>query len=531
LQEAESAILTGLAETLEKNLSVEALLDELLRRCLEETGLSGGLAYMLDQDARFCLRAKRGSSDLEASVLESVPGRLALLGQAIESREPLLISRFAAAGPIRDWLDLARAETVLFAPLLMGAQRIGALVLVSSARELDEGWRVFARTLGRHIGPIIRLAAAFCSLRQNEEHLSRIVQTLAEGVLIADRDGRFTLANAAAERILGLPAGEITKRTHNDPCFRARSPDGELLQSAQHPCDRAVATGEPVRNVEMWIDQPDGRRVFVSANASPLRDAAGEITGVVLSLNDITDYKRQQESLARSNAELKQFAYVVAHDLKEPLRTVASFTQLLAERYKGALDEKADQFISRAVSGTQRMARLIDDLLAYARAGSQAPDPQPVAAEAVFQSALANLEAAIQSSGATVAHTPLPVVSADPSELNQLFQNLIGNALKFHSDAPPSVEVSAERKGGEWIFSIRDNGIGIDPKHADRIFQVFERVHSHKQYSGSGIGLATCKKIVERHGGRIWVESEPGKGSTFRFVLPAEAAAGVEPAG
>ncbi len=171
MQEAESAILTGLAETLEKNLSVEALLDELLRRCLEETGLSGGLAYMLDQDARFCLRAKRGSSDLEASVLESVPGRLALLGQAIESREPLLISRFAAAGPIRDWLDLARAETVLFAPLLMGAQRIGALVLVSSARELDEGWRVFARTLGRHIGPIIRLAAAFCSLRQNEEHL------------------------------------------------------------------------------------------------------------------------------------------------------------------------------------------------------------------------------------------------------------------------------------------------------------------------------------------------------------------------
>ena len=530
MQEAESAILTGLAETLEKNLSVEALLDELLRRCLEETGLSGGLAYMLDQDARFCLRAKRGSSDLEASVLESVPGRLALLGQAIESREPLLISRFAAAGPIRDWLDLARAETVLFAPLLMGAQRIGALVLVSSARELDEGWRVFARTLGRHIGPIIRLAAAFCSLRQNEEHLSRIVQTLAEGVLIADRDGRFTLANAAAERILGLPAGEITKRTHNDPCFRARSPDGELLQSAQHPCDRAVATGEPVRNVEMWIDQPDGRRVFVSANASPLRDAAGEITGVVLSLNDITDYKRQQESLARSNAELKQFAYVVAHDLKEPLRTVASFTQLLAERYKGALDEKADQFISRAVSGTQRMARLIDDLLAYARAGSQAPDPQPVAAEAVFQSALANLEAAIQSSGATVAHTPLPVVLADPSELNQLFQNLIGNALKFRSDAPPSVEVSAERKGGEWIFSVRDNGIGIDPKHADRIFQVFERVHSHKQYSGSGIGLATCKKIVERHGGRIWVESEPGRGSTFRFALPAEAAPAVEPA-
>jgi len=231
------------------------------------------------------------------------------------------------------------------------------------------------------------------------------------------------------------------------------------------------------------------------------------------------ELRSQAAELSRSNADLEQFAYVASHDLQEPLRMVASYTQLLARRYQGKLGQDADEFIAFAVDGAKRMQNLINDLLAYSRVGKRGSELRLTDAEVALLSALANVRAAIEDSGAVIRHSPLPTVYADPAQLAQVFQNLLGNAIKFRNRKTPEIGVACEETPDEWCFSICDNGIGIDPKHADRIFQVFQRLHSRKDYPGTGIGLAICKKIAERHGGRIWVASQPGQGATFHFTI------------
>jgi signal transduction histidine kinase len=232
--------------------------------------------------------------------------------------------------------------------------------------------------------------------------------------------------------------------------------------------------------------------------------------------------KEKTEELARSNRDLEQFAYVASHDLQEPLRMVTSYVQLLARRYKGKLDSDADEFIGFAEGGAIRMWNLINALLTYSRVGMRGKQLEPTDCEAVLNQSLNNLNVAIEENAAVVTHEPLPTVMADNPQLVQLFQNLIGNAIKFRGNEPPRVHVSAGRNGNGWIFSVRDNGIGIAPEYAERIFIIFQRLHGREEYPGTGIGLAICQKIVERHGGRIWVESEVGKGATFYFTLPKE---------
>ena len=227
------------------------------------------------------------------------------------------------------------------------------------------------------------------------------------------------------------------------------------------------------------------------------------------------------DDLARSNADLQQFAYVASHDLQEPLRMVSSYTQLLARRYQGRLDADADEFIGYAVDGALRMQDLINDLLAFSRIGTNGNPVEMADVNAVFEGVVAGLRLTIENNDAAVTRDPLPTVRADASELVQILQNLIVNAIKFHGDDSPRVHVSAQRSGDEWLFSVRDNGIGIEPEYGDRIFGVFQRLHTRDKYPGTGIGLAICKKVVERHAGRIWVESEAGKGSVFYFTLPA----------
>ena len=225
------------------------------------------------------------------------------------------------------------------------------------------------------------------------------------------------------------------------------------------------------------------------------------------------------KDLERSNMELQQFAYVASHDLQEPLRTIASFTQLLAKRYGDKLDDKAREFIGFAVDGSKRMQTLINDLLSFSRVGTQGKALAPVRCDAILDTVLRSVKRAIEESGAVITREPLPAVLADELQLGQLLQNLVGNAMKFRGDKAPRIHIGAERNGEGWKIWVRDNGIGIAPEHYDRIFVIFQRLHTKTQYAGTGIGLAVCKKIAERHGGRIWVEPAPGGGSTFYFTI------------
>jgi signal transduction histidine kinase len=234
------------------------------------------------------------------------------------------------------------------------------------------------------------------------------------------------------------------------------------------------------------------------------------------------DLARKVEELARSNHDLEQFAYVASHDLQEPLRMVANYTQLLSERYRGKLDEQADKYIFYAVDGATRMQTQIQDLLAFSRVGREGMACAATDCNAVVEGALRNLQAPVQESGAQIVHGELPIVMGNASQLQQVFQNLIGNALKFRGPETPVIRISAESKVGEWVFAVTDNGIGIAPEYLETIFTVFKRLHTRVEYPGNGIGLSICKKIVERHGGRIWVTSEPGHGATFGFTLPAK---------
>jgi len=243
-------------------------------------------------------------------------------------------------------------------------------------------------------------------------------------------------------------------------------------------------------------------------------------------LMDITKRKQAEEKLQqitaemqRSNTELEQFAYVISHDLQEPLRMVSSYTQLLAKRYHSKLDADADEFIAYAVDGAKRMQALLNDLLDFSRVGTSGKPFNLTNCEDILKQAMDNLQITIEESGALVSHDPLSIIMADEGQLVQLFQNLIGNAIKFRGQEPPRLHVSAYRRHNVWVFSVRDNGIGIEPQHAQKIFEIFRRLHTKEEYPGTGMGLAICKKIVERHGGHIWVQSQPGEGSTFYFTI------------
>ena len=253
------------------------------------------------------------------------------------------------------------------------------------------------------------------------------------------------------------------------------------------------------------------------------------MVGISTIARDITKRKGREEKLEstmdelkRSNKELEQFAYVSSHDLQEPIRMVTLYSQLLERRYKDKLDDDADDFIEYIVEGAQRMKQLIDDLLAYSRVTSQAKEFENVNLETLLNTVISNLSVTIDENNANITHDPLPTISADPSQMGQVFQNLITNAIKFHGQKTPEIHISVQNQKyyKECTFAVKDNGIGIDPKHQELIFEVFKRLHTREEYPGTGIGLSIVKKIINNHGGQIWVESEPGKGTTFYFTIP-----------
>ncbi len=364
--------------------------------------------------------------------------------------------------------------------------------------------------------------AAEKHLAQMEGRYRGLLEAAPDAMVVVNKAGEIVLLNVQAERKFGYHRNELLgqKMTNIIQEGFAERLIADALRSAEDALAQQIGSG-----IELTGRRKDGSDFPIEIMLSPLESAEGIL--VTAAVRDITTRKKgeadllnKMEELNRSNEELGQFAYIASHDLQEPLRMVASYTQLLSRRYKGKLDSDADEFIAFAVDGASRMQRLIQDLLTYSRVGTKGQDLLNTSSEEALKLALINLRGAITESGALVTHHPLPFVMADETQLTQLFQNLVGNAIKYQSAGIPRVHISAARNGGnKWVFSVRDNGLGIDPQYFDRIFGMFQRLHKREEFAGTGIGLAICKKIVERHGGSISVESQPGKGSTFHFAL------------
>ena len=334
-------------------------------------------------------------------------------------------------------------------------------------------------------------------------------------------DGAILDVNTAALTALGYAKEELVGR----PVAALYPPEvGDRVRTLLEWWRR---TGS-IDNEEITLVTKSGERRVVLLSVSSVRDRAGVLQHSVSIQRDITERTRMEELLARtaaelvrSNQELEQFAYVASHDLQEPLRMVASFVRLLGDRYRGRLDDEADTFIGFAEDGARRMQAMIMDLLTYSRVGSRSTS-EATETSACLEEALRNLEGRLEESGASVGRGELPRLDADPRQLAQLFQNLVGNALKFRKPGvPPEVFIDAHREGDEWTFEVRDNGIGIAPRFYERVFEIFQRLHSRDEYEGTGLGLALCRRIVERHGGRIWLAGVEGEGTTVRFTLPA----------
>jgi PAS domain S-box-containing protein len=344
-----------------------------------------------------------------------------------------------------------------------------------------------------------------------------LLEASLDPLVTISADGEITDVNQAAENVTGFTRGQLIGSDFSDYFTEPEKARAGYKQ---------VFTEGFVKDYPLSIRSKSGLVTAVLYNASIYRNPNGEVQGVFAAARDITkriamenELRQTMDKLKQSNAELEQFAYVASHDLQEPLRMVASYVQLLERRYKGKLDSDADEFISYAVDGANRMRGLIDDLLTYSRVSRLGKPFEPVDLKATMEIVLSNLQASIKDANAVITHDKLPIIQADSGQMTQLFQNLIGNAIKFHGKEKPRIHISAKTQEEEYLFSIKDNGIGIDPKYIDRLFKIFQRLHTKQEYPGSGIGLVICKKIVERHGGRIWLESRLEKGSTVYFTL------------
>jgi PAS domain S-box-containing protein len=352
-----------------------------------------------------------------------------------------------------------------------------------------------------------------------DEKLFRVAfESSPSGMVMVDRDGAIILVNREIERLFGYTREELLGQSIDMLVPRSMRPAHPEYRAKffERPESRRMGTGR-----DLFGRRRDGSEVPLEIGLNPIETDGGLC--VLASVVDLSARKRAEEELRRSNEELERFAYVASHDLQEPLRTVASYVQLLERRYGDKLDSDATEFIGFAVAGAKRMQRLIDDLLSFSRVGTRGGDFVATPANMAIDASLENLGAAILEADARIERSELPVVLADPAQLDHLFTNLIGNALKFRGKERTLVRIAAARDGAFWHFTITDNGIGIDPQYFERIFVIFQRLHLREEFPGTGIGLAICKKIVERHGGRIWVESVLGSSSTFHFTLPAEA--------
>jgi PAS domain S-box-containing protein len=359
------------------------------------------------------------------------------------------------------------------------------------------------------------------AIRESEEKLRAIFNSVRDGILVIDLEGNFKEFNEATMSMTGYSREELAGKSAFE--FILEEDREKVVQDMS-----TTLTDKHTQALTSYRLLAKGGKVFdAELSSGMMLDSEGNPIALIGVMRDVTDRKqiedklvKAKEDLERSNKELEQFAYVASHDLQEPLRMVSSYLKLLERRSKDKLDTEAQEFIDFAVDGSTRMAAMIQALLTYSRVGTRGKPFEPTDCEDIFNKAISNLQIAIEDKDAVVTHDPLPTILADGTQMLQLFQNLIGNGLKFQDNKRPEVQVSVEDRGEDWVFSFRDNGIGIDPKYKDRIFVIFERLHGKGEYKGTGIGLAVCKKIVERHAGQIWVDSTPGNGATFYFTMP-----------
>jgi signal transduction histidine kinase len=386
--------------------------------------------------------------------------------------------------PGKDGPQFEGDRLLLFRPVNHDEKRIGTICIEASLAEVNARLRSYAVISGLVLAGAFLLASALAASLQRL--VSAPILNLAKTAKLVSENKDYSVrASKQTEDELGQLAGAFN----------------QMLAGIQERDTTLVETNETLR--EQITARIEAEQQLKTLNEE-LEKRVAERTG----------------DLRRSNEELEQFAYVASHDLQEPLRMVVSYLQLLERRYTDKFDADGLQFIGFAVDGGKRMQGLIHDLLTYSRVGSRAKPFESTDCSQILNAVTSNLKVIIEETGAAITCGPMPTVLADPTQLTQLFQNLINNAIKFRGQEPPSIQVSAERNGTEWIFAVRDNGIGIDPQYFERIFIIFQRLHTRAQYPGTGIGLAVCKKIVQRHGGRIWVESESQKGSTFHFTIP-----------
>ena len=360
--------------------------------------------------------------------------------------------------------------------------------------------------------------AALREAERERERFRFMAESMPQKIFTAHPDGTTDYINAQWTQFTGtsldfMKAGGWVEFVHPDD-----------LSASLRLWQKCLASGAQFQ-IEHRMRRADGKYRWHLSTAHAMRDSKGRITMWIGSSTEIHEQKDKEEALRRANEDLQQFAYSASHDLQEPIRNVAVYSEIVANRYQHVLDEDGQQFLGFLRDGGRRLATLVRDLLAYTRASMMELSETPISSAEVFEKSLANLTEAIRECKAVVTHDTLPDVFMGESHLQQIFQNLIGNALKYRGDQPPRVHVSSSERDGFWCFMVRDNGIGIDPQYKERIFGLFKRLHHDTKYGGTGIGLAICQRVVERYGGRIWVESQPGKGSSFFFTLPRHAKA------
>jgi PAS domain S-box-containing protein len=489
---------------------------------LDYRGIPAFIVYRWLPERQLCLIVKMDRDEALAPV-RSLASTMALTGGLV-----FLIGAIVAIGMSRSIAKPVRQ-------LVQGAEKIGqgnldTRIEVKAGDEIgqlgiafnemavaigekENQLRLWANTLEQ------RVEERTIELRASETRYRALSEASPDLIFVIDRQDKVQYVNTPAARQFGKTPEQVIGKMRSELFPPALTND----QTAS--LQQVLQSAEPFSS-ESSIAFPGGQ-VWLDTQLVPLRNEAGDVSAVMGVSRDITErkhaeakLKRVMDDLARSNSELERFAYVASHDLQEPLRMVTSYLQLLERRYKDKLDRDALEFINYAVDGSNRMKTLINDLLSYSRVGTRGKEFALTDCEEILGRVLDNLQVSLEENCATVTHDPLPKLMADDVQLESLFQNLIGNAVKFHGKQPPRIHVGVKKDEKDWVFSVSDNGIGIDPQYFERIFIIFQRLHNREEYPGTGIGLAISKRIVERHGGRIWIESQPEKGSTFFFTLP-----------